>query len=89
MSILEQCFLNSVFGNAVNVCLRSSVLNGESAYVPEDIVVDWSLRYPARYRYARNPFSLWTILLCIAVCVCTGVHMLGPYIGPNSQVTHR
>ena len=69
-----------VFGNAVNVCLRCSVLNGKSADVPEDIVVDWSLRYPrsatARYQYTRKPFSVWTTLLCIAVCVCSGVHML-------------
>ena len=28
------------FGNAANVGLRCSVLNGESANVPEDIVVD-------------------------------------------------
>ena len=34
------------FGKAANVALCCSVLNGESADVPEDIVVDWSLRYP-------------------------------------------
>ena len=45
--------------------------------VPEDIVVDWSLRYPRSQTAAsRKQFSVWTILLCIAVCVCSGVHIL-------------
>ena len=71
MSILERCFLNPFFFlNAANVGLRRSVLNGESADVPENIVVAWSLRFP-RYATAtdtpRKPFSVWTILLCIAV----------------------
>ena len=76
--------MNDVFwilvrGNATNV--RCSVLNGESADVPEDIVVDWSLRFPrsAMATYTiRKTFLVWTILLCIAECgcVCSGVHML-------------
>ena len=55
-------------------------LNGESADVPENIVVAWwSLRFP-RYTTAtgtpRQPFSVWPILLCIAyVDVCSGVHV--------------
>ena len=62
-----------------NVGLRCSVLNGESADVPEDIVVDWSLHYPRSATATgtpQKPFSVWTILLCIAVSVCSGVHML-------------
>ena len=60
-------FLNPVFLNAANVGIRCSVLNGESADVPEDIVVDWSLRYPrSATATPRKPFSVWTILLCIA-----------------------
>ena len=55
------------------------MLNGESAGVPEDIVVDWLLRYPrSATATPRNPFLVWTILLCIAVGVC--------YIGHNSQI---
>ena len=73
--------LNPVFfGNAANVGLRCSVLNGESADVPEYIVVDCSLRYTrsATARpYTRKPFSVWTILLiCIVVGACSGGHML-------------
>ena len=65
------------FGNAANVGLRCSVLNGESADVPEDIVVDWSLRYTrSATATPRKPFSVWTILLCIAIGVCSGGHML-------------
>ena len=65
------------FGNAANVGLRCSVLNGESADVPEYIVVDWSLRYPrSATATPRKPFSVWTILLCIAVGVCSGGYML-------------
>ena len=54
------------------------VLNGESADVPEDIVVDWSLRYPrSATATPRKPFPVsWTILLCITVDVCSGGHML-------------
>ena len=55
--------------------------------VPEDIVLDWSLRY-LRSATATGtpwkPFSVLTILLCMAVCVCSGVHIF--IIGPNSQV---
>ena len=47
-----------VVGNAANV--RCSVLNGDSADVPEDIVADWSLRFP---RSATATCSMWTILL--------------------------
>ena len=66
-----------------NVVLRRSVLKGESADVPENIIVAWSLRFP-RYAMAtstpRKPFSVWTILLCIAICrpytcVPTGAHV--------------
>ena len=65
------------FGNAANVGIRCSVLNGESADVPEDIVVDWSLRYPRSATAThRKPFSVGTMLLCIAVVVCSGGHML-------------
>ena len=71
MLIFEQCFLNTGFRKRCQRGLRRSVLNGESADVPENIVVDWSLRFP-RYETAtgapRKPFSVWTILLCIAVC---------------------
>ena len=50
--------LNPVFLNAANVGLRCSVLNGESADVPEDIVVDWSLRYPRPATATpRKPFQ--------------------------------
>ena len=63
----ESCF----FGNAANVGLRRSVLNGERADMPENIVVAWSLRFP-RYAMAtgtpRKPFAVLTLLLCIAVC---------------------
>ena len=70
--------LNPVFfGNAASICLRCSVLNGESADVPEDIVVDWLLRYPrSATATPRKPVLVWTILLCIAVGVCSGGHML-------------
>ena len=71
----ESCF----FGNAANVGIRCSVLNGESADVPEDTVLDWSLRYPwsaTATGTPQNQFSVWTILLCIAVCVYSGVPML-------------
>ena len=68
---MNDVFSILVFGNAANVGLRRSVLNGESADVPENIVVAWALRFP-RYASAtgttRKPFSVWTILLCIAVC---------------------
>ena len=59
----ESCF----FGNAANVDLRRSMLNGESADVPENIVVASSLRYPwfaMATGTPRKPFSVWTILLC-------------------------
>ena len=53
------------------------MLNGESADVPEDIVVDVSLHYPRSATAThRKPFSVWTILLRIAVGVCSGGHML-------------
>ena len=90
MSIFERCFLNPGFWKRGQ---RRSVLNSESADMPENIVVTWSLRFP-RYATAtgtpRKPFSVWTILLCIAVyrpytCVC-GVHMLNMYTPENSQV---
>ncbi len=65
------------FENVANVGLRCSVLNVESADVPDDIVVDWSLRYPrSASATPRKPFSVWTILVCIAIGVCSGGHML-------------
>ena len=51
--------LNLVFLNAANVGIPCSVLNGESADVPEDIVVKWSLRYPrSATAIPRKPFSV-------------------------------
>ena len=51
--------LNPVFLNAANVGIPCSVLNGESADVPEDIVVEWSLRYPrSATAIPRKPFSV-------------------------------
>ena len=65
----ESCFLETWPSRPI----RCSVLNGESADVPEDIVVDWSLRYPrSATATPRKPFSVWTIRLCIAVGVCPG-----------------
>ena len=68
-----------VVGNAANV--RCSVVNGDSADMPEGIVVDWWLHFPRSATTTgtpRKPLSVWTILLCIAVCryMCSGVHML-------------
>ena len=68
--------LNPVFWKRGQVGLRCSVLNGESADVPEDIVVDWSLRYPrSATATPRKPFSVWTIRLCISVGVCPGEYI--------------
>ena len=50
--------LNPVFLNAAKAGLRCSVcsvLNGESADVPEDSVVDWSLRYRGLQRLGPTP----------------------------------
>ena len=61
MSIFQRCFVNAFFENAANVGLCCSVLNGESAVVPEDIVVDWSLRFPPSATATgtpRKPFSV-------------------------------
>ena len=68
--------LNPVFWKrGQHIGLRCSVLNGQSADVPEDIVVDWLLRYPRSAKATpRKPFLVWTILLCIAVGVCSGGH---------------
>ena len=73
--------LNPVFLNAANVGLRCSVLNIESANVPEDIVVDWSLRYSrsatARPYTTKAIFSVDdTVNIFIVVSVCSGGHML-------------
>ena len=60
--------------------------SGERADMPENIVVAWSLRFP-RYATAtgtpRKPFSVWTLLLCIAVC--------RPYtcVPENSQISRE
>ena len=79
----ESCF----FGNAANVGLRCSVLTGESADVPEDIVVDWSLRYPrSATATPRKSFSVWTMLLCIAVDLCVFRRAHVCYLGPNGQI---
>ena len=61
--------------------MHAVLLYGESADVPEDIVVDWSLCFPRSATATgtpRKPFSVLTILLCFAVCgyVYSGVHML-------------
>ena len=61
--------------NAAKAGLGCSVLNRESAGVPEDAVADRSLRFPAFCNALRKTFSVWTKLL---VCryACTGVHTL-------------
>ena len=73
--------MNPVFWSAANVGLHCSVLNGETADVPEDIVVDRLLRYPrSAMATPRKPFLDRTIIfnigICIAVGVCSGGHML-------------
>ena len=40
------------------------MLNDESADVPEDIVMDWSLRSATATGTPRKPFTVWKILLC-------------------------
>ena len=50
-----------VLGNAANVGLCWSVLNGESADVPEDIVVDWSLRYPRSATATGTPKAIFSV----------------------------
>ena len=85
MSIFERCFLNPVFLET----RPTPTPFGESADVHENIVVAWSLHFP-RYATAtgtpRKPFSVWTILLCNAVCrpyTCVPGCMCTP---ENSQV---
>ena len=68
MSISERYFLNPVFLKRGQRRPTLFCVKRRGCDVPEDIVVDWSLRY--------LQFSVWTVLLCIAVCVCSGVHML-------------
>ena len=63
-----------VVGNAANVCC--SVLNGESADVPDGIVVDWSLRFP---RY--TPKAMFSVDDAVMHCrmwirVFRGVHVI-------------
>ena len=76
-----------LFGNAANECC--SVLNGESADVPEDIVHSGLVAaFPAvcnGYRYTPKAIFSVDDTECIAVCgyVCPGVHMLY-----NSQVDY-
>ena len=85
MSILERCFLNPGFWKrGQRIGLRCYVLNGESADVPEYIVVDWSLRYlrcamaigtpESHFQCGRHCYALPYV--CVPDC----------YIGPNSQV---
>ena len=67
-----------VFGNVANV--RCSVLNGESADVPEDIVVDWSLRFlrsatatgtlESHFQCGRHCYALPYVDTCITECTC-------------------
>ena len=89
MSILERYFPNPVFWKRGQRSPTLFFVKRQECNVPEDIVglVDWSLRYPRSEMAApRKQFSVWTILLCIAVCrsMCSGVHML--FIGANSQI---
>ena len=77
MSILERYFLNPVFWKRGHRRTTLFCVKRRGCDVPEDIVVDWSLRYRrSAMATPRTQFSVWTILLCIAVCVCSGVHML-------------
>ena len=48
------------------------MLNDESADVPEDIVMDWSLRSATATGTPRKPFSVWKTVM--PVCGCFGVH---------------
>ena len=55
---------------------RCSVLNGESVDVPEDIVVDWSLRYPrSATATPRKPFSAMSQLSHDKKYYCTNAVM--------------
>ena len=57
------------------------MVNGESADVPEDIVVDWSLRYSrSATATPESHFSMDDTVM--QVCVPEGTC----YIGPNSQI---
>ena len=58
--------------------LPTYALNGENVDVTEDIIVDWSLRFPRSATTTSTFLSVWTLLLCIAVSryECSGVHML-------------
>ena len=54
---------------------RSSVLNRESASMPEDAVADRSLRFPAFCNALRKTFSVWTkLLVCRSIHVCRSPH---------------
>ena len=71
--------LLAVSGKLIQVKRHTVV--GNTANVPEDFVADWSLRFPHSAMATgtpRKPRSVWTILLCIAVCryVCSGEHLL-------------
>ena len=77
ISILERYFLNPVFWKRGQRRPTLFCVKRRGCDVPEDIVVDWSLRYlRSATATPRKQFSVWTILLCIAVCVCSEVHML-------------
>ena len=77
MSILERYFLNPVFLKRGQRRPTLFCVKRRGCDVPEDIAVGWSLRYlRSATATPRKQFSVWTILLCIAVCVCSGVHML-------------
>ena len=87
MSILERYFLNPVFWKRGKRRPTLFCVKRRGCDVPEDIIVDWSLRYlrsaPAT---SRKQFSVWTILLCIAIEVYVCVLECTCYIGANSQI---
>ena len=65
-----------VFGNVANV--RCSVLSGKSADMPEDIIVDWSLRFPRSVTATGTPKAVFSVDdKCIAVCgyLCSRLHI--------------
>ena len=82
----ESCF----FGNAANVGLHRSVLNGESADVPEDIVVDWSLRYPRSALATGTPhtFSVDDTVMHCRICVFRSANVIWGLIVKSLAYDH-
>ena len=70
---LNAVFWILVFGNASNAGLHCSVLNGESADVPEHIVVAWSLRFRGMQQLPLHPEIHFQ---CGRYCYAL------PYVGP-------